>query len=362
MSDDAPLESALREVPGIQANRERSIRLPLRRKETSVGELIEGVLASNRAMLGRAFTLVESMNPEHRQFADQLLEGLLPYTGNSIRVGISGVPGAGKSTFIEALGTWLVEKGHRVAVLAIDPTSELSGGSILGDKTRMEILASSESAIVRPSPNGMVPGGVARATRESILVTEAAGFDVVLVETVGVGQAETDVAWMTDFFLLLTVTGTGDDLQGIKRGVLELADCVAINKADGDNVKKAEVAKSQLVAALRLLRSQTETTDVPVLTCSAVTKANIDAVWQTIESRVRTLRANGSIEQRRRGQAVRWMEQAIVQMLESEFRKDSDTAREHERLRGLVHDRKILPFSAARELVRGFLNRKRETP
>ncbi len=359
---DSPRESSLREVPGVDPGREHKVRVPPRRREASVDELVAGVLDGNRTMLGRAFTLVESLDAGHRTVAENMLERLLPRTGNAIRLGISGVPGSGKSTFIEALGTRLADDGHRVAVLAVDPSSEISGGSILGDKTRMERLAMHDSAIVRPSPSGSVPGGVARATRESILVAEAAGFDVVIVETVGVGQSETDVAWMTDFFLLLAITGAGDDLQGIKRGVLELADCVAINKADGDNVSRAEGAKGQLAAALRLLRSREGEAAVPVMTCSALEREGVAEIWSVVEARVSALRSDGSLATRRREQAVRWMDQAVAHILDSEFQADPGMREECERLRARVREGGVLPFRAARGLVDAFLGGKRDEP
>jgi len=348
-----PAPTAPREIPGVVAP-EAPVAAPPKRRMPSVDELFAGVRGRNRAMLGRAFTLVESLNPAHRVLAEQLLERLLPHTGRAVRVGVTGVPGAGKSTFLEAIGTMLTKKGRLVAVLAVDPSSELSGGSILGDKTRMECLAASDAAIIRPSPSGAVPGGVARATRESILVAEAAGFDVVFVETVGVGQAETDVAWMTDFFLLLTVTGTGDELQGIKRGVLELADAVAVNKADGDNAARAKAARAQLASALALLRSD-DAAETPVATCSSVSGDGIEALWTIVEDRVAALRASGELDAKRRLQAARWMKQSVRRLLEDRLRDDEATRRLQDDLLRRVEAGELLPYRAAGELVDFFL-------
>lgn len=322
------------------------------RRMPSVDELEAGIAARDRSMLGRAFTLVESLNPSHRAMAEELLERLLPRAGGSIRVGISGVPGAGKSTFIEALGTRLVDAGRLVAVLAIDPSSEISGGSILGDKTRMERLSASDHAVVRPSPSGLVPGGAARATRESIVVAEAAGFDVVLVETVGVGQSETEAAWMTDFFLLLAVAGTGDELQGIKRGVLELADAVAVNKADGENALRARDACHQLAGALHMLRPKEE----PIATtCSSLTGDGIMELWSAIEKRVQAMRASGALDAKRRGQAERSIVAAAMRQIEDALRDDAKLRAVRAELVKRVQGGEMLPTRAASELVAALL-------
>ncbi|MDT0306898.1 methylmalonyl Co-A mutase-associated GTPase MeaB [Streptomyces sp. DSM 44917] len=271
----------------------------------------KGVLDGSRAHIARAITLVESTRADHRALAQRLLTALLPHAGGARRVGISGVPGVGKSTFIDALGTFLTGLGHRVAVLAVDPSSTRTGGSILGDKTRMERLATDPAAFVRPSPSAGTLGGVAKATRESIVVMEAAGFDVVLVETVGVGQSETTVANMTDTFLLLTLARTGDQLQGIKKGVLELADVIAVNKADGPHEKEARSAARELAGALRLLHGpgNSENDDgwrPPVLTCSAREGTGLDAVWERVGQHRARLDASGRLEAKRRAQQVDW--------------------------------------------------------
>lgn len=280
-------------------------------RELSLDAYVDGVRGGDRAVLGRALTLVESDLPRHRALAEQLLARLLPYSGAARRVGITGVPGVGKSTFIEALGMYLVERGSRVAVLAVDPTSGQSGGSILGDKTRMARLGRDERAFIRPSPSQGALGGVARKTRESILVCEAAGYDVVLVETVGVGQSETEVAAMVDCFLVLLLPNAGDELQGIKRGILELADLLAVNKADGDHVKEAERARRQYASAIAYLRPMHAEWKPEVMCVSALTGTGIDALWSRIEAHRAALGASGALERMRADQAVRWMWRAV---------------------------------------------------
>ncbi|MFF7181254.1 methylmalonyl Co-A mutase-associated GTPase MeaB [Streptomyces sp. NPDC008121] len=271
-----------------------------------VDAYVKGVLDGKRAIVARAITLVESTRPQHRALAQRLLTELLPHSGKARRIGISGVPGVGKSTFIDAFGTMLTGLGHRVAVLAVDPSSSRTGGSILGDKTRMERLAVDPAAFVRPSPTAGTLGGVAKATRESILVMEAAGYDVVLVETVGVGQSETAVANMVDSFLLLTLARTGDQLQGIKKGVLELADVVAVNKADGPHERDARAAARELAGALRLMQGRDAAWTPPVLHCSARESSGLDTVWERLEQHRALLDGTGSLAARRRDQQVDW--------------------------------------------------------
>ncbi|MGD9482690.1 methylmalonyl Co-A mutase-associated GTPase MeaB [Streptomyces sp. TRM70308] len=268
---------------------------------------VSGVREGARAWIARAITLVESTRADHRELAQRLLVELLPHTGTARRIGISGVPGVGKSTFIDALGTLLTARGHRVAVLAVDPSSGRTGGSILGDKTRMARLAVDPHAFVRPSPTSGTLGGVARATRESMVVMEAAGYDVVLVETVGVGQSETTVAEMTDTFLLLTLARTGDQLQGIKKGVLELADVVAVNKADGPHARDAKAAARELAGALRLLQPPDAPWTPPVLTCSATEGTGLDGVWERLEAHRELLSGTGALAARRAEQQVEWV-------------------------------------------------------
>src|SRR2546430_3929112 len=276
-------------------------------REVPVEALAAEVGAGNRRALAKAITLVESTRRDHEEAAQRLLGVLLPYTGGAVRVGVSGVPGVGKSTFIEALGLHLIGLGKRVAVLAVDPSSALSGGSILGDKTRMPRLATAPAAFIRPSPSAGSFGGVTRRTREALLVCEAAGHDVVLVETVGVGQSEFAVAAMVDFFLVLLLAGAGDELQGIKKGILELADALAINKADGDNVRRAEHAAAEYRGALRLFRHPSASWDPPVVTVSALEKKGMDAVWSIIQQHRARLGASNELATKRRNQQQAWL-------------------------------------------------------
>ena len=276
-------------------------------KPLDVAALAEAVRAGSRPHVARAITLVESSRADHREQAGALIRALADATGKAVRVGISGVPGAGKSTFINAMGVRLVERGHRVAVVAVDPSSRRTGGSILGDRTRMADLTATEAAFVRPSPSGRHLGGVARATRESMLILEAAGHDVVIVETVGVGQNEIAVSEMVDTFLLLTLARAGDQLQGIKRGILELADVIAVNKADGDGEGPARVAARELAGAMRLMMPGREVRRPPVLTCSAVTGAGLDEVWSAVVEHRAHLESEGSLEARRAQQQEDWM-------------------------------------------------------
>ncbi len=285
-------------------------------------EYAAGIAGGDRAVLARAITLVESSRREDRELARQLLRRLAAPAAESHRIGISGVPGVGKSTFIEAFGSQLTAHGHRVAVLAVDPSSALSGGSILGDKTRMQQLARDPNAFVRPSPAAGALGGVARHTREAITLCEAAGFDVVLVETVGVGQSETMVADMVDFFLVLMLAGGGDELQGIKRGILEVADMVAVNKADGDNLTAAKLARATYEDALRLMQPRSEHWRVPVVVCSALTGDGLDEMWGHIARHREALSASGEWSARRAEQRVRWLWRAIEDGLLAEFRRD----------------------------------------
>jgi len=274
--------------------------------DIDIDAYVKGVLDGKRAFVARAITLVESARPDHRALAQRLLGELLPHAGQARRIGVSGVPGVGKSTFIDALGTLLTGLGHRVAVLAVDPSSSRTGGSILGDKTRMERLAVDANAFVRPSPTAGTLGGVAKATRESIVVMEAAGYDVVLVETVGVGQSETAVAEMVDTFLLLTLARTGDQLQGIKKGVLELADAIAVNKADGPHERDARSAARELAGALRLMHPVDAVWTPPVLTCSARESTGLDTLWERLEQHRTLLESTGRLSAKRREQQVDW--------------------------------------------------------
>jgi LAO/AO transport system kinase len=285
----------------------------------SVEQLTEGVLRQDRATLARAITLIESQAAKHYEVAQQLLQRVLPHTGSSIRIGISGVPGAGKSTFIEAFGLYLCEKGYKVAVLAVDPSSSVSGGSILGDKTRMEQLSRHPNAFIRPSPSGGTLGGVHRKTRETMLLCEAAGFDVILIETVGVGQSEIIVRSMVDFFLLLVLTGAGDELQGMKKGIMEIADAILVNKADGSNLPLAKKTKEEYNQLLHFLQPATKGWETRAYTCSALTGDGIEDVWKVIQRFVESTKESNVFFERRKEQAIEWMYTMIHDRLHTTF-------------------------------------------
>ncbi|HEY0639454.1 MAG TPA: methylmalonyl Co-A mutase-associated GTPase MeaB [Pseudonocardiaceae bacterium] len=315
---------------------------------------LDGVLAGERTWIARAITLVESARADHRALAQELLVELLPRTGKARRIGVSGVPGVGKSTFIDALGSRLTGDGHRVAVLAVDPSSTRSGGSILGDKTRMARLAVDDAAFIRPSPTAGTLGGVATATRESMIVVEAAGYDVVLVETVGVGQSETAVAEMVDSFLYLTLARTGDQLQGIKRGILELADVIAVNKADGPHERDARRAARDLKGALRMMRAPDHGWEVPVLTCSALTDAGVDEVWRRLVAHQDRLAAAGALDERRRAQQVGWTWTLVRDRLLRSLREHPAVRAEVPELERAVRDGDLTPTLAADRILAAF--------
>lgn len=317
----------------------------------SVDDYVKGILKGDISILGQAVTLVESTRPEDHDKAQEVIEKCLPHATNSIRIGITGVPGAGKSTFIDALGMHLVENGHKLAVLAIDPSSERTKGSILGDKTRMEGLSVAENAFIRPSPSAGSLGGVARKTRETIILCEAAGFDTIFVETVGVGQSETAVHSMVDFFLLIQLAGTGDELQGIKRGIMEMADGIAINKADGNNIEKANVAKVQFQNALHLFPMPESQFSPKVLTCSAYEKTGIAEVWQMVEEYIAFTKNNEYFDYKRQRQSKYWMYESINEQLRNHFyqnEKIEQLLKDYETL--LLND-KISSFMAAKKLL-----------
>jgi len=314
-------------------------------------DLLEGVLAGDRAAIGRAITLVESSRADHRADARALLAALAPRSGGAHRVGITGVPGVGKSTFIEALGTHLTSAGHRVAVLAVDPSSSVTGGSILGDKTRMQRLANDPAAFVRPSPSSGTLGGVTRSTNETIVLLEAAGFDVVLVETVGIGQSETAVAGMVDFFLVLMLPGAGDEIQGIKKGVLELADMIVVNKDDGDSAADAKAAARDYSSALRLTRPTSPSWTPPVLTCSARTGEGLLELWQLIESHREAQTATGEWEERRRDQKLSWMWAMVEDRLLATLREDPSVQRLLAEVEHGVREAEMTPTDAADRLL-----------
>lgn len=309
-------------------------------------KLLQGDIRS----LSRGITLVESLHPVHRRKAGMLVDQMLPFSGKSIRVGITGVPGVGKSTFIEALGLYLVELGHKVAVLTVDPSSQRSKGSILGDKTRMVRLAGEKNAFIRPSPSGSQLGGVAAKTRESIILCEAAGFEVIIVETVGVGQSETEVASMVDFFLLLMLPGAGDELQGIKKGIIELADAIAVNKADGDNLEKAENAKKDYENAIHYLPPESGSWEPVVTLCSSLEKRGIDTIWDIILLYRKKMEQTGEMEKKRKKQSIDWMWQLIENKLKDEFLKKPAIKKELNEIFADIEEGKITPTSALERL------------
>jgi LAO/AO transport system kinase len=321
-----------------------------------VPALVKGVLAGDRRAVARAITLVESHRPDHRERAQELLVELLPHAGAARRVGISGVPGVGKSTFIDQLGVTLTAAGSKVAVLAVDPSSARSGGSILGDKTRMARLSVDRNAFIRPSPTSGTLGGVAQATRESMVVVEAAGYDVVLVETVGVGQSEITVAEMVDSFLFLTLARTGDQLQGIKRGILEIADVIAVNKADGPGAADARKAARELAGAIRMLRGHDEEWQVPVLTCAGLTGEGLDEVWAKLVEHQDRRRASGAFDERRRSQQVRWTRQLVRDGLEHRLRAHPGVRAAAPQLEKAVLAGELTPALAAQQLLETFLH------
>lgn len=323
-----------------------------RKAQPSVDSLVKDILKGNITALSRAITLVESKNTSHLEKANTIIKSCLPHANNSIRIGITGVPGVGKSTFIEAFGTYLTSQGKKVAVLAIDPSSSLTKGSILGDKTRMEDLVKDKNAFIRPSPSGESLGGVARKTRETIILCEAAGFDTIIIETVGVGQSETAVHSMVDFFLLLKLAGAGDGLQGIKRGIIEMADAIAINKADGDNAKHAQLAKVEFNRALHLYPEK-ESLWVPKVTlCSALNNEGIDNIWNIIEEYKQLTSKNNYLNQKRSEQNKFWLIQTIEEQLKTSFFNDSKIKEELQKQLHLIEINKTTPFAAADYLLK----------
>lgn len=357
MSNNKPIKSALHEMDGvnqppttsnkaIQQFKQKKSKLP--NTEVFVSQILEG----NISFLSRAITLIESTNPIHQQKATKILEACLPHANKSIRIGITGVPGAGKSTFIEAFGKHYTNKGHKVAVLAIDPSSSINKGSILGDKTRMEELVKDQNAYIRPSPSGDSLGGVAQKTRESIILCEAAGFDTIFIETVGVGQSETAVHSMVDFFLLLKLAGAGDELQGIKRGIIEMADAIVINKADKDNIKRAKLAKTEFARALHLFPAKDSQWQPKVTTCSAFYNDGIDGVYKIIEDYFKLTKANGYFQQRRSEQNKYWLIETINQHLKNNFYQKENVKKALKKYADDVENAKTTPFKAAEELLK----------
>ncbi|PCJ23160.1 MAG: methylmalonyl Co-A mutase-associated GTPase MeaB [Flavobacteriales bacterium] len=322
------------------------------RNSLTAKEYFDGILIGNTSILSKSITLIESSLLEHQKIAEELIELCLPKSGNSIRVGITGVPGVGKSTYIESLGTYLIEeKNKKVAVLTIDPSSKKSGGSILGDKTRMNSLSVNNNAFIRPSPSSGTLGGVAKATRETIILCEAAGFDTILIETVGVGQSEIEVKSMVDFFLLLMLAGAGDELQGIKRGIMEIADAIFINKADGENIDKANIAIQEYKNAIHFFPKNDNKWIPKVDSCSALENKNIDITWETIESFVTLTTSNGHFNQNRKQQAKYWLEHTINSSITALFYSNSNIKSKMNELESQVINEEISPFKAARDLL-----------
>ncbi|HEY6861160.1 MAG TPA: methylmalonyl Co-A mutase-associated GTPase MeaB [Pseudolabrys sp.] len=315
-------------------------------------DLVRGIRAGDRATLARAITLIESKRADHRKTAHYLVQELLPLTGKAVRLGITGAPGAGKSTTIDVLGTYLISKGYKVAVLAVDPSSTRTGGSILGDKTRMARLAVDPHAFVRPSPSSGTLGGVAAKTRETMLVCEAAGYDVVMVETVGIGQSETAVADMTDFFLVLMLPGAGDELQGLKKGIVELADMIAVNKADGDNIERAKVAAAEYRAALNILTPQSASWSPPVITYSALTGNGIGELWTQVLAHKEKMVASGELAARRREQQVKWMWTMLEERLTARLRTDASVRTKLRQAEVQVATGKLAPTLAVEEIAK----------
>ena len=322
-----------------------------RRRTFSTDEYVEGILRGDITILSQAITLIESNKPEHYDQAQQIIERCLPHAGRSVRIGITGVPGAGKSTFIEAVGNMVVSLHHRLAVLAIDPSSERSGGSILGDKTRMESISSNPDIFIRPSPSAGSLGGVARKTRETIVLCEAAGFDVIFIETVGVGQSETAVHSMVDMFMLLQISGAGDGLQGIKRGIMEMADMMVITKADGESRQKAELARAQFQSALHLFPMPESGWRPKVYTCSAVAETGLEEVWKGVEEFLDHIESNGYFQSNRNRQNKYWMYESINDALKDSFYRDPAVAAHLADVEQRVLDAKLSSFIAAKELL-----------
>ncbi len=357
MAEKKTYSSSLREKDGVSKpqtlNPKFVQRLKAQRPPAStVQELVTGILGGNPAVLSRAITIIESTASKHQQQAKEIIEKCLPYANQSIRIGITGVPGVGKSTFIESFGKLLLAEGKRVAALTVDPSSSVSKGSILGDKTRMEELVKEKNAFIRPSASGDTLGGVARKTRETIILCEAAGFDVVLIETVGVGQSETAVHSMTDFFLLLKLAGAGDELQGMKRGIMEMADSIVINKADGDNLKAAKLAKNEFNRALHLYPIKESGWAPKTLLCSALKNEGITEIWDVISAYFETVKANGYFQRKRKEQNKFWLMQTIESRLKSDFYANPEVKLELDKQLKALDENRTTPFEAAEIILK----------
>lgn len=348
------IDSAVNSVTSAKYYPKENLRrIPLRKK-MSVEEYVEGVKKGDRMILAKAITLIESNAPKDFDKAQRVLQALLPRTGHSLRIGITGVPGAGKSTFIEAFGQLLCQQGYKVAVLAVDPTSSITGGSILGDKTRMQKLSREPNCFIRPSPSGGTLGGVARKSRETMMLCEAAGCDVILVETVGVGQSETTVRSMVDFFMLVVLTGAGDDLQGIKKGIMELADAIVVNKADGDNLERAKVTQGEYERMVEFIRPATEGWKTHAYRCSALQKTGLLELWAVMREFEKVTKKSGAFENRRQRQIIAWVKTMIDEHLHNLFYEDPVIKGRLPEVRAAVLAGAVSPSQAVAELIRTF--------
>jgi len=343
---------ATKVVRGISSDSKKSEKSPSQKRvQLKIDDYVEGVLKNDMTVLARTITLIESNSPAHYEKSQEVLKKLLPYSGNSIRIGITGFPGAGKSTLIETLGLYLIKQGHKVAVLAIDPSSTITKGSILGDKTRMEKLSREKNCFIRPSPSEGTLGGVARKSRETMLVCEAAGFDVILVETVGVGQSEVTVRSMVDFFLLMMIAGAGDELQGIKKGVIELADALVINKADGENKPRALGTKAEFSMALKYIAPATKHWQTNAYTCSALTGEGIEGLWNVILKFKDHTKSTGTFEERRKTQALEWVYNLVEEQIKKSFYTNHEIIKSLPKIKNDILSGKILPTAAAEMLL-----------
>lgn len=348
------IDSAVNSVTGAKYYPKENLRRVPLRKKMSVEEYVEGVKKGDRMILAKAITLIESNAPKDFDKAQRVLQALLPRTGHSLRIGITGVPGAGKSTFIEAFGQLLCQQGYKVAVLAVDPTSSITGGSILGDKTRMQKLSREPNCFIRPSPSGGTLGGVARKSRETMMLCEAAGCDVILVETVGVGQSETTVRSMVDFFMLVVLTGAGDDLQGIKKGIMELADAIVVNKADGDNLERAKVTQGEYERMVEFIRPATEGWKTHAYRCSALQKTGLLELWAVMREFEKVTKKSGAFENRRQRQIIAWVKTMIDEHLHNLFYEDPVIKCRLPEVRAAVLAGVVSPSQAVAELIKTF--------